>query len=153
MVNFQNQGQIWNLLVLTFSKHPLHVQFDLAEIFEVKDKWHPGQSRVNVIFISKKSIIKRIKERYHVSVTSNISAKTWSNWICRGCFEIVRTNRFQNWHWFWNLSIFVGVIWQNKIQRTYDHHDCIMKELYREIKKQAYMAYKSRLNIKLKFIE
>ena len=40
-VNFQNQGQIWNLLVLTFSKHPLHVQFDqvLAEIFEVKDTW------------------------------------------------------------------------------------------------------------------
>ena len=40
-----NLGQlsnlIWNLLVLTFSKHPLHVQFDqvLAEIFEVKDKW------------------------------------------------------------------------------------------------------------------
>ena len=28
-----------NLLVLTFSKHPLHVQFDqvLAEIFKVKD--------------------------------------------------------------------------------------------------------------------
>ena len=41
LVNFQNQGQIWNLLVLTFSKHPLHVQFDqvLAEILEVKDRW------------------------------------------------------------------------------------------------------------------
>ena len=39
LVNFQNQGQIWNLLVLRFSKHPLHVQFDqvLAEIFGVKD--------------------------------------------------------------------------------------------------------------------
>ena len=39
LVNYQNQGQIWNLQVLTFSKHPLHVQFDqvLAEIFEVKD--------------------------------------------------------------------------------------------------------------------
>ena len=39
LVNYQNQGQIWNLLVLTFSKHPLHVQFDqvLAEIFEVED--------------------------------------------------------------------------------------------------------------------
>ena len=42
LVNYQNQGQIWNLLVLTFSKHPLHVQFDqvLAEIFEVKDTWY-----------------------------------------------------------------------------------------------------------------
>ena len=41
LVNFQNQRQIWNLLVLTFSKHPLHVQFDqvLPEIFEVKDIW------------------------------------------------------------------------------------------------------------------
>ena len=39
--NYQNQGQFWNLLVLTISKHPLHVQFDqvLAEIFEVKDEW------------------------------------------------------------------------------------------------------------------
>ena len=38
LVDFQNQGQIWNLLVLTFSKHPLHVQFDqvLAEIFVLK---------------------------------------------------------------------------------------------------------------------
>ena len=37
--DFQNQGQFWNLLVLTISKHPLLVQFDqvLAEIFEVKD--------------------------------------------------------------------------------------------------------------------
>ena len=39
LVNFQNQGQIWKLQVMTFSKHPLHVQFDkvLAEIFKVKD--------------------------------------------------------------------------------------------------------------------
>ena len=39
LVNFQNQGLIWNLLVQTFSKDPLHVQFDqvLAEIFEVKE--------------------------------------------------------------------------------------------------------------------
>ena len=37
--DFQDQGQFWNLLVLTISKHPLLVQFDqvLAEIFEVKD--------------------------------------------------------------------------------------------------------------------
>jgi len=39
LVDFQGQGRVWNLLVLTFPKHPLHVQFDqvLAEIFEVKD--------------------------------------------------------------------------------------------------------------------
>ena len=36
---FQNQCQLGNLLVLTISKHPLHVQLDqvLAEILEVKD--------------------------------------------------------------------------------------------------------------------
>ena len=38
LVNFQNQGQSGKLLVLAFSKHPLHEQFDqvLAEILEVK---------------------------------------------------------------------------------------------------------------------
>ena len=40
--NYQNQGQFWNLLVLTISKHPLHVQFNqvLSEIFWVKDAWY-----------------------------------------------------------------------------------------------------------------
>ena len=28
---FQNQGQFWNLLVLTISKHPLLVQFEVKE--------------------------------------------------------------------------------------------------------------------------
>ena len=40
LVNFHNQEQIWNLLVLTFSKHPLiPYMSNLAEIFEVKDTW------------------------------------------------------------------------------------------------------------------
>ena len=64
--------------------------------------------QISVIFISNKSKLMKIKEWYHVSLTSNISAKTWSNWTCRGCFEIVRTSRFQNWHWFWNLSKICG---------------------------------------------
>ena len=63
---------------------------------------------VSVIFISNKSIIMKIKEWYHVSLTSNISAKTWSNCTCRGCFEIVRTCRFQNWPWFWKSSKICG---------------------------------------------
>jgi len=39
LVNCRSQGQIWKLLVLTFSRHPLHVQFDrvLAEMFGVRD--------------------------------------------------------------------------------------------------------------------
>ena len=41
-IKFQKQYQFWNLLVLTISKHPPHVQFDqvLAEIMEVKDTWY-----------------------------------------------------------------------------------------------------------------
>ena len=64
LVNFQNQGQIWNLLNLTLSKH--------------------------------------------VSLTSNISAKTWSNCTCRGCFENVRTSRFQICPWFCKLTKICG---------------------------------------------
>ena len=64
--------------------------------------------QISVIFISNKSIIKKIKEWYHVSLTSNISAKTWSNWTCRGCFENVRTSRFQICPWFWKLTKICG---------------------------------------------
>ena len=39
-----------------------------------------------------------------MSLTSNISAKTLSNFTCRGSFEIVRTSRFRNWPWFRKLS-------------------------------------------------
>ena len=58
LVNFQNQGQIWNLLVLTFSKHPLHVQFDqvLPEIFEVKDTWCHSFIFMIIDFTERKTI-------------------------------------------------------------------------------------------------
>ena len=116
LVNFQNQGQIWNLLVLTFSKHPLHVQFDqvLAEIFEVKDTW--GHSFIFLIIDL-------------VSLTSNISTKTWSRWTCRGCFEIIRTSRFQNWPWFWKLSKICG---SNRAkQNTTDFSARLYNDLFR----------------------
>ena len=35
---------------------------------------------------------------YQLSLTSNISAKTSSNLSCRGCFWILTTSRFQNYH-------------------------------------------------------
>ena len=58
LVNYQNQGQIWNLLVLTFSKHPLHVQFDqvLAEKFEVKDTWYHFFIFMIIDFTERKTI-------------------------------------------------------------------------------------------------
>ena len=65
--------------------------------------------QISVSFIYNKSILTKIKNWYHVSLTSNISAKTWSNCTCRRCFEIVRTTR---------------TIEQNKIQCTFCNH-CI----------------------------
>ena len=64
--------------------------------------------QISVIFISNKSNSKKIKEWYHVSLTSNISAKTWSNCTCRGCFENVRTSRFQICPWFWKSTKICG---------------------------------------------
>ena len=55
---FQNQGQFWNLLVLTISKHPLLVQFDqvLAEIFEVKEIWYHFLILMTMDFTERKII-------------------------------------------------------------------------------------------------
>ena len=67
MVDFPNHVQIWNLLVLTFSKHPLHVQFDqvLAEIFEVKDTWYHSFIFMIVDFLDMKRR-RRVKIVKHV---------------------------------------------------------------------------------------
>ena len=56
--------------------------------------------QISIVFLLVKSIIMKIKEWYHVSLTSNISAKTWSNCTCRGCFENPRICRFQICPWF-----------------------------------------------------
>ena len=54
-------------------------------------------NQISIVFLSVKSIIMKIKEWYHVYLTPNISAKTWSNWTSRGGFEIVR--------WRWSMVI------------------------------------------------
>ena len=64
--------------------------------------------QISIVFLLVKSIIMKIKEWYHVSLTSNISAKTWSNCTCRGCFENVRTSRFQICPWFWKSTKICG---------------------------------------------
>ena len=64
--------------------------------------------QISVIFISNKSIIIEIKDSNHVSLTSNISAKTWSNWTCRVCFVNVKTSRFQICPWFWKSTKICG---------------------------------------------
>ena len=59
---------------------------------------------ISIVFFSIKSIIMKIKEWYNLSLTSNISAKNWSNCTCRGCFENLRTSRLQICPWFWKLT-------------------------------------------------
>ena len=78
--------------------------------------------QISIVFLSVKSIIMKIKEWHHVSLTSNISAKTWSNCTSRGCFENVRTSRFQIFPWFWKLTKICGS--KYKIQQSFLHY-CI----------------------------
>ena len=66
--------------------------------------------QILIVFLSVQSISMKIKECYHVSLISNISAKTWSNWIYRGSFEIVRTSKFQGSR-FWKLTNNCGSNW------------------------------------------
>ena len=73
---------------------------DWPENFFGTEQFFEQIVQISVIFIYNKSISMKIKEWCHMSLTSNISAKTLSNWTCRGCFENVRTSRFQICPWF-----------------------------------------------------
>ena len=64
--------------------------------------------QISIVFLSDKSIIMKIKEWHHVSLTLNISVKTLSNCTCRECFENLRTSRFHICPWFWKLSKICG---------------------------------------------
>ena len=75
--------------------------------------------QISIVFFSVKSIIMKIKEWYHVSLTSNISVKTWWNCTCRGCFENLKTSRFQICHWFWKLTKILILEWKWEIRRKW----------------------------------
>ena len=53
LVNYQNHGQFWNLLVLRIPKLSLKVKFDknLAEIFKVKDNWSVSKKCLLLDFV------------------------------------------------------------------------------------------------------
>ena len=53
LVNYQNQGQFWNLLVLRIPKLSLKVKFDkdLAEIIKVKDNWSVSKKCLILDFV------------------------------------------------------------------------------------------------------
>ena len=61
--------------------------------------------QISIVSPSVKSILMKIREWYHVSLTSNTSAKTLSNCTCSGCFENVR---LQICPWFWKCTKICG---------------------------------------------
>ena len=69
--------------------------------------WHQGSGK-NKWKTIKTFAISKLPNLSHLSLTSNISAKTWSNYTSRGCFENVRTRRFQICPWFWKLTKICG---------------------------------------------
>ena len=90
---FQNQCQFWKLLVLTISKHPLHVQFDQVKV------------KVESCVFNLKYISKNLGQIAFVRGVLKLSGPADSKTDTG--FEI--------------CPRFVGVIGQNQIQQTYDH--------------------------------
>ena len=70
---------------------------------------------ISIVFLSVKLIIMKIKEWDHSSLTSNISAKTWSNCTCGCVLKLSEPADFKNDPDFENCPRFVGVIEQIKI--------------------------------------
>ena len=69
--------------------------------------------QITIVFL--KLIIMKIKEWDHSSLTSNISAKTWSNCTCGCVLKLSEPADFKNDPDFENCQGFVGVIEQIKI--------------------------------------
>ena len=116
---FDWEENYWDLKILCLNqlnKHPRPSISKNNSCWNWCLLWWTGQFldqiiHICVTFISikfQKKNFKKRKEWYLVSLTSNISAKISSNCIWRGCFEIVRTSRFQNWPLFWKLSKICG---------------------------------------------
>ena len=110
--NNRNLNNLFQKLLCSPSKIPTSTTIILRNIPKRSRMFYQlllaQNVQISIVFLSVKSIIMKIKEWYHVSLTSNISAKTWSNWTCRGCFENVRTSRFQICPWFWKSTKICG---------------------------------------------
>ena len=78
-INFNNQCQFWN-------PHDEQIT-NLSLIFKFNEE-------ITEKIGNEKDETKLIFEKYHLSLTSNISAKISSKWACRGCFGIATTSRF-----------------------------------------------------------
>ena len=106
--NDRNLNNLFQKLFCSPSKVPISTRIILRNTIKWSRTFNQltltQNLQISIVSFSVKSNSKKIKEWYHVSLTSNISAKTWSNWTCRGCFENVRTSRFQICSWLWKLT-------------------------------------------------
>ena len=110
--NNRNLNNLFQKLVCSPSKVPISTRIILRNTIDRSRMFNQlllaQNIQISIIFLSVKSIIIEIKDSNHLSLTSNISAKTWSNWTCRGCFGNVRTSRFQICPWFWKSTKICG---------------------------------------------
>ena len=106
--NDRNLNNLFQKLFCSPSKVPISTRIILRNTIKRSRMFNQliltQNLQISIVFFSVKSISMKIKEWYHVSLTSNISAKTWSNCTCRGCFENLRTSSFQICPWFWKLT-------------------------------------------------
>ena len=106
--NNRNLNNLFQKLVCSPSKVPISTRIILRNTINRSRMFNQlllaQNIQISIIFLSVKSIIIEIKDSNHLSLTSNISAKNWSNCTCRGCFENLKTSRFQICHWFWKLT-------------------------------------------------
>ena len=107
--NTINLNNFFQKLFCLPSKVPISTRIILRNTFKRSRMFNQlilkENLQISIVFLSVKSIIMKIKEWHHVFLTSNISGKTWSNCTCSGCFENIRTNRFQICPWFWDQDL------------------------------------------------
>ena len=99
--NYRNLNKVFQKLCCSPSKVPILTRIIPRNTIKRSRMLYQllltQNAQISIVFLSVKSIIMKIKEWYHVYLTPNISAKTWSNWTSRGGFEIVR--------WRWSMVI------------------------------------------------
>ena len=110
--NNRNLNNLFQKLVCSPSKVPISTRIILRNTIDRSRMFNQllltQNIQISIVFLSVKLIIMKFKEWDQSSLTSNISAKTWSNCTCRGCFENIRTSRFQICPWFWKLTKICG---------------------------------------------
>ena len=124
--NNRNLNNLFQKLVCSPSKVPISTRIILRNTINRSRMFNQlllaQNIQISIIFLSVKSIIIEIKDSNHLSLTSNISAKTWSNWTCRGCFETSGPADSKSVPGFDNWPRFVGVIELNKISNSYENY-------------------------------